>query len=315
MTIHRKLQEQGTLAKPGSDGVVRIRIITEGVGSTGVYRREMLEANADAFPAGTKMFIDHPDNPQEPWTRPLSSIAAKTITAAEYAVVEGEAGLWADAKIGAKHREFIEEFGDVIGVSVFIAGDGTKEDENGKLIVESFMKDDPYASIDFVIAAGRGGRVERAAESLRVIKTSVEDSTDNGSASAVAEANKKRFNMEEAVKALLEAFATKINGQFVALEAKFDEVVKLSESSATAKVELVDALDVADKLAEAKLSESGRKRVVESITGGLPVADAILAESKLRDEYLAEANIDSTGSGRTVESAKTEFTPITGWSN
>jgi len=83
-------------------------------------------------------------------------------------------------------------------------------------------------------------------------------------------------------------------------------VVQLSESATAADAAKVDALDVADKLAEAKLTESGRKRVLESVKSGAAVEDAIKTETSLRDEILAEARTVVTP-GRVVESVSDDF--------
>ena len=295
----RKLSEHGALVEgKSSAGVYPIRIITEGEGSSGVYSRELLEQYADVF-AGKPMFMNHPKDADKPWERDVTTIAAKLSPKVEYREVDGIAGLYSEAKVDKRWQPFVEEYADVIGVSVYITGDG--KEEGGKYIVESFDGNDPYASVDFVVAAGRGGRVERMMESYRAIETSVE--TGTGAATADADSKEREQNMDE-VKTLLEALATKIDSldtKLVEMDAKVDSVVTLSESATAADAAKVDALDVADKLAEAKLTESGRKRVLESVKSGATVEDAITAETSLRDEILAEANKAPEGQVRVVE--------------
>lgn len=297
----RKLSEHGALVEAkATNGVFPIRIITEGEGSSGVYSRELLESHADVF-ANRAMFMNHPKDADKPWERDVTSIAAKLGPKVEYREVDGVAGLYGQATVDDRWRSFVENYSDVIGVSVYIAGDGKEQD--GKYIVESFDGTDPYASVDFVVAAGRGGRVERMLESYRQIETSVE--TDNGAATADADSKEREQNMDE-LKALVEALTAKVDEKFVALEAKVDSVVQLSESATAADAAKVDALDVADKLAEAKLTESGRKRVLESVKSGAAVEDAIKTETSLRDEILAEARTVVTP-GRVVESVSDDF--------
>jgi hypothetical protein len=297
----RKLSEHGALVEAkATNGVFPIRIITEGEGSSGVYSRELLESHADVF-ANRAMFMNHPKDADKPWERDVTSIAAKLGPKVEYREVDGVAGLYGQATVDDRWRSFVENYSDVIGVSVYIAGDGKEQD--GKYIVESFDGTDPYASVDFVVAAGRGGRVERMLESYRQIETSVE--TDTGAATADADSKEREQNMDE-LKALVEALTAKVDEKFVALEAKVDSVVQLSESATAADAAKVDALDVADKLAEAKLTESGRKRVLESVKSGAAVEDAIKTETSLRDEILAEARTVVTP-GRVVESVSDDF--------
>lgn len=300
----RKLSEHGALVEAkATNGVFPIRIITEGEGSSGVYSRELLESHADVF-ANRAMFMNHPKDADKPWERDVTSIAAKLGPKVEYREVDGVAGLYGQATVDDRWRSFVENYADVIGVSVYIAGDGKEQD--GKYIVESFDGSDPYASVDFVVAAGRGGRVERMLESYRQIETSVE--TDNGAATADADSKEREQNMDE-LKALVEALASKIDGldtKLVEMDAKVESVVKLSESATAADAAKVDALEVADKLAEAKLTESGRKRVLESVKSGAAVEDAIKTETSLRDEILAEART-AVIPGRVVESVSDDF--------
>jgi len=299
----RKLHEAGTLAKPEKKGVFPIRLIREGKGSSGSYTKELLTQYAEAF-NNSPMFLDHPSDPSRPDKRSVKDIAAKFIEPVEYRVNEsdGLGELWTKAKVDSRWVEFMEDYSEFIGVSIFIEGAG-KENENGEFIVESFNGNDPYKSCDFVVAAGAGGKVERMLESYRAIETSVGAPADNGPALAEADELKKRQNMDE-LKALIEALTSNVNEKFVALEAKVDSVVTLSESATDAATAKVEALEVADKLAEAKLTESGRKRVLESVKTGALIADAIKAEATLRDEFLAESKVVQTG--RVVESASAD---------
>lgn len=293
--MSRKLTEQGTLvAAKASNGVFPIRLITEGKGSSGTYSKELLQKYKDVF-AGRPMFMNHPQDPSKPWQRDVLTAAAKIGPTVEYREVDGVAGIYGEAKVRKEYIEFVEEFADVIGVSIFIEGDG--QDIDGEYMVESFNGEDPYRSVDFVVAAGRGGGVERAIESLRIIESSVGQPADTDAATArVEEENRKKQNMDE-LKALIEAFAAKVDAKFVALEAKVDSVVTLSEQASAATADKVEAFEVADELskavAEAKLPEEGRKRVLESVRdGGKSVADAVASESayiKSITESLAES--------------------------
>jgi hypothetical protein len=310
MTTRRILNEAGTISKPAEGATTYpVRIISEGKGSSGTYTRAMLEENIDAFTAALS-FMNHPLDPEKPHLRPAEDIAGRLVGAVEGKEVDGVYGLYGEYKPNSSNPQraaFIEEYADALGLSIYIAGTGKVVE--GEYMVESFDGADPYRSVDIVVAAGRGGRFERATESYRTVEGNP-DPTFNGSATAVSEAEKKGKHMDE-IKDLFTAFTASVDAKFVALEAKVDSVITLSESATDAKTVRVEALAVADKLATAKLSENGRKRVLESVTGGTAVEDAILAETALRDEYLAEAKADATPAGRVVEGAdnsKDDFT-------
>jgi len=307
--VTKKLVEQGSLLEAkSSNGLIPVRIITEGEGSSGVYSRDLLKEHAGAF-NNALSFKNHPIDPNKPWERDFTWITGRVVGEARYEERDGIAGIYADYKPDAKYREILEEYSEYLGLSVFIEGDGREVD--GKYVVESFNGADPYKSVDVVIAPGRGGGFERVMEAYRNIETSA--IADDGTATAAADLKKKEDKAMDEVKALVEALAKSMDDKFTALEAKVDSVVQLSESAHVAETEKVEALDVADKLAEAKLSETGRKRVLESVKAGKPVADAIKVETELRDEILAEAKA-AAPAGRVIEhaTATDDFT-VGGW--
>lgn len=304
----RKLTERGALVEAkGRDGIFRIRIITEGKGTSGVYTPELLENYGDVF-ANRAMHLDHPKDPERPWERPVAGIAARTGQVEVGVDEQGRKALYTEAKVRKEYREFMEEYGDLIGVSIYASGEG--REENGDYIVESFDGSDPYTSVDFVVAAGRGGRVEKMIESYRAIETSVGQPTDNDAATASVENKEKEQKMDE-LKALIEALAKSVNDKLVTLEAKVDSVVTLSENADQAAADKIDAFQVADEVskavAEAKLPEEGRKRVIESVKGGASVADAVASEvayvKAITESFKVEKTEESVA-GRVVEGAK-----------
>lgn len=307
----RKLSEQGALvASKAASNVFPVRILTEGKGSSGVYSRELLQEYANAF-AGSPSYMNHPKNPDKPSERDVTTIAGRIVSEVAYKVVDDTAGLYADLKVDSRWVEFVEEYADVIGLSIYIEGDG-HEDPSGEYIVESFNGDDPYKSVDFVVAAGRGGRVERAMESFRVIESSTGSPAGvDGAATASVEAKRKEKQMEE-LKALIETLAKTVNDKFVALEAKVDSVVTLSEQATAATAAQVDAFTVADELskavAEAGLPEEGRKRVLEAVRdNGRTIVEAVASEKAYISSIIEKVKPAETvySYGRTVESKGT----------
>lgn len=281
----KRLYEAGSLVESKTErGTWPIRIITEGKGSSGTYSRELLERSTDVF-ANRPMFGNHPKDADKPWERSPFEIKAKLGPTVEYRVVDGVAGLYGEAVVDDEVDRFLEKFSDVVKVSIFASGEGS-EDESGEYVVESLDSSDPYTSVDFVVAAGRGGGIERVAESFRALET--------GHAPARTDNNgRESITMDEATKLFLESILAKVTTLIEGVEAKIDNVTALAESVRDAQPERVDSVEVAGELAtavaEAKLGENAVKRVLESVKGGVSVADAVKHEKDIRDEILAEA--------------------------
>jgi hypothetical protein len=283
----KRLHESAKLSEGKTrSGVWPIRLITEGKGSSGIYSRELLESHREVF-ANRPMFGNHPADPNQPWTRSPFDIKAKLGPAIEFKVVDGVAGLYGEAHVSPEVDAWLEEFHDVVGVSIFASGNGRENDE-GEYVVESFDGDDPYTSVDFVVAPGRGGGVERVMEAYRALE-------ENGTAPAGTGRNEGEYRMDEATKAFIEGLFKGVDDKFTALEEKLDNATALVESVKNAQPERVEAVDAAAELAtavaEAKLGEKAVKRVLESVKSGSPVADAVKHETELRDEVLAEAKV------------------------
>lgn len=168
----QRIHEQVTLAEATAGGSVAsgrfpIQVITPGQGSSGHYSAAVCESMAPLIQPGTPMYLDHPTESEE-WQRPERSLR-------DLAAVFTEAGRWdadrqaviAEAQVFAPYREVINEMAPYIGVSV--RGDGTivegalPDGRRGR-IVESVSR---IKSVDFVTAAGRGGKVLALLESAR----------------------------------------------------------------------------------------------------------------------------------------------------
>lgn len=308
-----QLHERGSLvSSEARDGVFPIRIITEGEGSSGVYSRQVLEQYKDVF-ANRPMFMNHPKDPSKPWERDIMGIAARTAPEVEYREENGLGALYTKAHVRKEFIPFIEEYGDLIGVSVYIAGSG--EEKDGKVQVESFDGTDPYASVDFVVAAGRGGRIERAVESFRAIEASIGNPVGNGTSSGVADIEERENKMDPELKALIESSFKALGERIAELDAKIEAVKTLSESAAAERTQIEDAFEVADEVSkavlEAKLPEEGRKRVVEAVKTGKTVAEAVKSESDyieaIRKEQGEQPGAPVAGRVITTEGASGEF--------
>lgn len=284
----KRLYESATLTEAKtSPGVWPIRIITEGKGSSAVYHREMLQDPKNHVFAGRPMFGNHPKDPNKPWERSPFEIKAKLGKNIEYREVDGVGGIWGEAIVSPELDKWLEEFHDVIGVSIFASGNG-HEDENGDYIVESFDGDDPYTSVDFVVAPGRGGGVERVMEAYRALE-------QNGTAPAGTGHKEGEYRMDEATKAFIEQMFTPVKEALAELDKKLTDATALVESVKNAQPERVDAVDAAGELAtavaEAKLTKTAVARVQESVKAGKTIAEAVQHEKDIRDEVLAEAKV------------------------
>lgn len=274
MTI-RRIHESGRAVEASADkGTFLIRILDEGEGSSGVYTRELLEnSGTKAFRKGTKMFLNHPKDPNSPWERDLTTLAGKLVSDPYTEERDGVVGLYAEAKADSRWKEFLTEYANEIGVSIYVAAEGREED--GKYIVESFDEDDPYASIDWVIAPGRNGGVDRVLESYRAIESSL---SDEGGKGTVAEQPQLTENKNEGessmelkdIQELVEA----------ALAEALSPVLEALKPAETPEDE-VDMAAVVEAAVEAELPKESREAVVESVRAGAKAEEAIAKQVAL----------------------------------
>lgn len=153
-------------------GIYEVTLITEGQGSSGYYSKELLEEFGPlTFNENRPMFANHPTEEEFENGRDVTKLMARTIEAARVVEEDGVAKLKSKIKVRPEWQDFVEEYKDVIGLSIFASGEAHDGEINGTKtkIVESFDYADPYRSIDFVVAAGRGGKVDRMVESAQKV--------------------------------------------------------------------------------------------------------------------------------------------------
>lgn len=309
----RILSESGTLtASKTSSGTYPVRIITEGKGSSGTYSRALLEKpeTQRAF-EGSLSFLNHPLDPEKPHLRPVESIAGRLVGGVQGKVGDdGKYGLYSEFKPNTAtpgRAEFIEEYADALGLSIYIAGDGTEQ--NGEYLVESFDGSDPYKSVDIVVAAGRGGRFERAAEAYKRV------SAESGTQPAGTPPQEKKENMDKEIEAAIAkavAEALKPVTDFIA-ESKAAAAGKPAvEADASAledaATKAVEAYDEKVKLINAatELLPSQVESLLASAKAGADVAPLIESAKKTVAEltkHLTESDT-SVARGRYVEASQ-----------
>ncbi|MCX6024012.1 MAG: hypothetical protein NTZ05_20230 [Chloroflexi bacterium] len=265
------------------DGTVPIKLIAPGWGSSGYYPAAVLERDGPAtWPAGTKMYWDHPtiSEDQERPERSLRDLAAELVTAAAYNANGADGpGLYAESKVFGAFKDSVEELAPHIGVSIRALGkarDGQAEGRSGP-IVESLVKG---KSVDFVTQAGAGGKVLELFEAAR-----------GGNARPAAGRQEAGQVTEQEARELREAAA-----------ADRTKVARLTE-----RLILRDADDFAAKaLAKIEMPDMTRTRLRESLAGNPPTKDGELdttafatrIEEAAKAELAYLAGVTGAGSGR-----------------
>lgn len=291
--VTRNLIEAASLVSAPSDGDTwRVRLINEGRGSSGIYSAELLENYAHAF-NGALSYLNHPENGPESrnFTEIAGSVVGETWTERD---ADGTLGVYANWEPDEDYRRKLEKYKDRLGLSIYISGTGSVNDD-GDFLVESFDDEDPFRSVDVVIAAGRGGKF--LSES---VKKMYESRRGDSQTSTTAVEERKEDNMEiaDVVKAV-EALADQVSALVAANDQKAEESAqrqadsKAVEAAVTAYDAAVKAIDEADLLKPQV--ESLRARAAR----GEDVAEAI-AEAKA----IKEAAIEAT---RVTESATRDF--------
>jgi len=234
-------------AEFSKEGIIPIKIIQPGWGSSGYYPEEVLERDAEKYKKNTKIFWDHQTQKEER-ERPegsLTNLAGKLVSDGVYKK-EGPhgKGIYANAKIFSKFQKPIEEMANDIGLSHRAFGKAKKGEAEGRKgnIIEGI---DAVKSVDFVTIPGAGGRVTEMFESYRD--------------------NLKFSKMEEKELKELQDSKKELEEQNKRLE---EQNKRLNE-----KLLLREAKDfVQNELCEVKLPEITKKRLIENLSQN-PVID------------------------------------------
>src|SRR5665647_96422 len=182
----RLYEAGGAKPTPLGSGVFESCILRSGWGSSGYYSPELLkEYGPSVFRAGRASFANHPTEAEFNNGRDITKIMGRLVTDAEFREDENGASIWANIKVNKDWAEFVEEYKDTIGLSIFASGsvqEDVEVDGRTGTVIESLDADDPYTSVDFVVAAGAGGKVERMLESFHAheaLKTDREEQLRN----------------------------------------------------------------------------------------------------------------------------------------
>jgi hypothetical protein len=279
----------------------KVRIISAGEGSSGIYPMDMLERDTpDALPKGSRMRANH-DGICEAGGD-IRRVIARTI---DTPWREGE-GMYTNIQLSSQWSEFVQEFGDIIGLSISMAGEYEEIPEGGeesyksgywvdsagkehKRVIAHLLpaSESPYNSLDFVEAPGADGRIVAALESARGRLAEMNVREQAGFAGRLFEQqisdgappreNKEDIEVDEATlrQMVQEAVAAAVP---TLAEALTPATPPAEKPTLSATVEAVVA---------AGLSQEGREAVYEAVEAGKPLEEAITRE-KAREERIAE---------------------------
>jgi hypothetical protein len=285
----------GTIAASKPDESIRVCLISEGSGSSAEFPRSFFtQENADAL-AGSLSFPAHPMDLTQPHQRdPLSAIGqiGESVTVEEH---DGKIGFWSEyhpAKSKPQIAEYLREFGPKLGLSIYADSDGHTDSSTGKWVAESLDGSDPYKSVDLVVAAGRGGKFEKVAESLGLLPKTTATAEEKEVTHMDKDIEKRFDDMTK----LVEGLALKLDGKAKA-DAQIVADTEAVEKLAEARIENYDKAAVL--IESAKLTESqsaslrAKAKTGADITSDLEDAKKVLAE--------ALATVDPEGNHRIVE--------------
>lgn len=287
----RNLVEAASLASESAseDGTWKVRLISEGKGSSGVYTAELLENHHSAFD-DVLSFKNHPTGWDGPETRDFTMIAGEIKGATWVETDErGLKAVYGNYLPDPEYREKIERYKDKLGLSIFIEGSGYVDEATGDFIVDWFNPADPYASLDVVIAPGARGKFLENARKVYDARRS----ESNEKPSVTSAQDERKLVMEKDVEerfAALEALLTSLVAKDEATKAEAAQAeadATAIEAALSAYSDAVEAIDAAD-LPE-KVVESLRKQAKEGkdVTALIEQAVAI----KEAAEEAAEARL------------------------
>lgn len=274
----KHLLEAATLASESAsaDGTWKVRLISEGKGSSGIYTRELLENHHKAFD-NLLSYKNHPVGWDGPQSRDFTMIAGEII--GETWVEDDERGMaavYGNYLPDEEYREKLERYKSKLGLSIYIEGSGY-ENENGEFVVDWFNPEDPFASVDVVVAPGARGKFM---ESMQQFYSAQTESKSSG---ARQTDGKKEIVLDQELKDALKGISDTLAG----LVAK-DQAAKAAEAQVTADAEAVksavEAYAAAEKaIADADLLDVQVESLRAAAKAGQDIAPLIEGAKAVKD--------------------------------
>jgi len=288
--MSKQLIEASKISPDSLTGAVwRIKVIEgDRKGSSAFYPKEVVEAGADLFAKGTRVYGDHPSQDQK-WNLPERSYREVVGVFESDSEYDGK-DLYANVRFFSDSQQFIKERAEagVIGMSIRAAGD-VEETADGP-VLKAFTS---VTSVDVVTTAGAGGGFDKLLESAREVSAS----------ESVAESQKKKEEstmdpkLEAALDALVEATKASTTAT-TALTERMDKADKEKtdlaeaarlEAEEAGKVKAPTAAEIAGALVEAELPKAAHAKVIAAVEGGAVLAEAITAEQAYLKTVLEES--------------------------
>lgn len=308
MARRKYVLENAKLGKRDADGSYPLILITEGEGSSGRYSAELMDNSEHVF-EGVPSFANHPIDPQRPHERDVNSIVGRVygVAAEDGKLKDGTPvrQLAGRLKPRAEYVEFLEEFGDIVGFSIYCGLAEGMELDDGRFDVHEFDAEDPYRSVDLVVAAGRGGRIKRAGESLRAIESSLGKPAGKTPGSTSAPGSEKEGTMlekedlEAIAKAIAEALApvlTFVTEQKAAAEGAQKQAEADADAGADTDKLVADAVEAyaakVDAIAKEELFDSQKASLLESAKKGEDISSALESAKQVVTEAKAARSVE-----------------------
>lgn len=300
--ITRKpLMEQATLIgeSANADGSWKVRLISEGKGSSGLYKGAMLEQHHAAL-NDLLSFKNHPGEWDGPETRDFTMLVGEIVGETWIERDEtGRIGVYGNYRPDPEYKDKLERYKNKLGVSIYIEGSGFIN-EDGDFEVDWLNPNDPYASLDVVIAAGARGRFEES------MKTMYAHRRENQTPAASAEEKEKALTMEKDVEERFNALETLISGlaDSKQTEAKAEADAAAVEAAVTEKTDAIKASVAAVEAAKADLLPLQITSLTERAWKGEDVTAAIESDKAIAKEAIEAAGGKKTDPATTPETGR-----------
>lgn len=312
MTKRNLLEAASLVSESASaDGTWKVRLISEGKGSSGVYTAELLENHHSALD-DVLSFKNHPTGWDGPETRDFTMIAGEIKGSTWVETDErGLKAVYGNYLPDPEYRDKIERYKDKLGLSIFIEGSGYVDETTGDFIVDWFNPSDPYASLDVVIAPGARGKFLENARKVYDARRSESEKTP-GTPPAERKDN-ENMELEKVVEAV-EALTAQVTALVADKEsAKAQEAQANADAQAVA--EALETFETAVKaIDEADLLAPQRESLLSAAKRGEDVAPLIESAKAVKDAALEAVQVNESH-GRDFGGNTSKSYTVAGWSN
>ncbi|ASX99252.1 capsid maturation protease [Arthrobacter phage Molivia] len=252
----------------------RVRVITEGKGSSANYKGEVLKRDIGLFKAGAKIYMDHAgqiDQENRP-ERSAKEIVGYFTNDATWD--EAERAVFQEAHIFSDHREWVKEraLAGVIGMSISAEGEVEESDTGDKDLVRLTKVN----SVDIVTEAGRGGKFSTLLESKGAHTADAPEEEDD------MEFPKELAESLDAQNKDVKDLVTAVQALIVAVTPPAPEVVESKKPTYT---------EIDTAVTEAELPAPSRAAVFTAVEAGTDLAEAVNAE-KAKVDAITESMKD-----------------------